>query len=366
MSLSKRELSRYSRHIKLNEVGLKGQEKLKEASVLVIGAGGLGCAVLLYLTAAGVGTIGILDGDTVEESNLQRQILFGQQDIGKEKAKTAAHKLKDQNPNVKFKVANERINKENCLNSIASFDIVVDCTDNFPSRYLINDACILNNKTLVFGAIHQFDGQVSVFNYNSGPSYRCLFPEVDLDIPNCSEAGVLGVLPGIIGSIQSNEVLKIILGIGDVLSGKLLSLNSLNYETSLIEFNKTEKANISELQTYDLKCNSNLEPNSKSISALELKQLMNKGVTLKLLDVREYFEWDICHIKGSDNIPMNLIDECIEEIDKNTNTVVICHHGVRSQNVIHYLEVKGFNKLINLEGGIHSWATDVDLSMPTY
>lgn len=366
MSLSKRELSRYSRHIKLIKVGLKGQEDLKKASVLVIGAGGLGCSVLQYITAAGVGTIGILDGDVVEESNLQRQVLFGQEDVGKQKAKTAAHKLKTQNPNVKFKVANEPINKKNCLNSIALFDIVVDCTDNFPTRYLINDACVLQNKTLVFGAIHQFEGQVSVFNYNSGPSYRCLFPDVDLEIPNCSDAGVLGVLPGIIGNFQANEVLKIILGIGDILSGKLLSFNSLNYESSLIEFNKTEEANITELGTYDFTCISDFDINSKSISSLQLKELMNKGVKLRLLDVREYFEWDICHIEGSDNIPMNLIDECIEEIDKNVSTVVICHHGVRSQNVIHYLEVKGFDRLINLEGGIHSWASNVDLSMPTY
>lgn len=366
MSLSKSELTRYSRHIRLNEVGLDGQEKLKAAKVLVIGAGGLGCPVLQYITAAGVGTIGIVDGDIIDASNLQRQILFSQEDIGKHKAKTAALKLKAQNPNVKFRVANKHVSTDTIIELIRDFDIIVDCTDNFPTRYLINDACIIENKTLVFGAIHQFDGQVSVFNYNQGPSYRCLFPEAPKDIPNCSEAGVLGVLPGLIGTIQANETLKIIIGIGDILNGKLLSVNALNYQTSIIEFDKTQAAEITELGFYDFSCESENLLNSKSITAKELSKILSENVQINILDVREYFEWDICHIDGAVNIPMNLIDECIDEISKTTPTIVVCHHGVRSQNVIQYLEIKGYNNLINLKGGIHAWAIEVDKNMSTY
>jgi len=366
MSLTKSELSRYSRHIKLREVGIDGQEKLKAAKVLVIGAGGLGCPVLQYLTAAGVGTIGILDGDTIDESNLQRQVLFAQGDLGNPKAKTAALKLKAQNPNVNFKVANTNVSKDNILNLIEAFDIIVDCTDNFPTRYLINDACILKDKPLVFGAIHQFDGQVSVFNYENGPSYRCLFQETPTDVPNCAEAGVIGVLPGIIGTLQANEVIKIILEIGDILTGKLLSLNALNYEFSIVEFDKTEASQITELGVYDSSCETTQQKLPKSISAAELSKMLQSDTKVNILDVREYFEWDICHIEGASNIPMNLIDECIDEVSKDIPTVVVCHHGVRSMKVIHYLEVKGYTKLINLEGGIHAWATQVDTEMATY
>lgn len=366
MSLSKAELSRYSKHIKLKEVGINGQEQLKVAKVLVIGAGGLGCPVLQYLTAAGVGTIGIIDGDTIDESNLQRQVLFAQAEIDSLKAKTAALKLKAQNPNVNFKVANTHVTTENILSLIEEFDIIVDCTDNFPTRYLINDACILKDKPLVFGAIHQFDGQVSVFNYENGPSYRCLFPEAPSDVPNCSEAGVIGVLPGIIGTLQANEVIKIILGIGDVLSGKILSLNALNYEFSIVEFDKTDASSITTLGDYDFNCETVQQNLPKNITAEELAEMLQSTTKINILDVREYFEWDICHIEGASNIPMNLIDECIDEVSKEIPTVVVCHHGVRSMNVIHYLEVRGYDKLINLEGGIHAWATQVDTEMATY
>jgi len=366
MGLSKAELSRYSRHIKLNDVGIDGQEKLKIAKVLVIGAGGLGCPVLQHLTAAGVGTLGIVDGDTVEESNLQRQILFNQKDLKKPKAKTAALKLKEQNKHVNFKVADTPVNKENIIKLISDFDVVVDCTDNFPARYLINDACIIENKPLVFAAIHQFDGQISVFNYQDGPSYRCIFPEAPSDIPNCSEAGVLSVLPGMIGTFQANEVLKLILGIGDVLKGKLLTINALNYQMSVVEFHKTDASNVTELSSYDLHYETSIETLPKSISAKACAELLNSSQEIQIIDVREYFEWDICHIEGALNIPMNLIDECMDEISKDITTVVMCHHGVRSMNVIHYLEVKGFDKLINLEGGIHAWATEIDPNMATY
>jgi molybdopterin/thiamine biosynthesis adenylyltransferase/rhodanese-related sulfurtransferase len=366
MNLSKAELLRYSRHIKLREVGIKGQEALKSAKVLVIGAGGLGCPVLQYLSAAGVGLIGIIDAGTIDVSNLQRQVLYSQSDINLPKAKTAALKLKTQNPNVNFKVANVFITKENALTLIEPFDIVVDCTDNFPTHYLINDACILSNKPLVFGAIHQFDGQVSVFNFNNGPSYRCLYPEAPTESKNSSEAGVLGVLPGIIGTIQANEVLKIILEIGEVLSGKILSLNSLNYQISVLEFEKTEFASITALSNYKNEYFMFNESIAGTINALSLDEMRKSKPHMNILDVREYFEWDICHIRGASNIPMNLIDECIDEISKTIPTVVVCHHGVRSMNVIDYLKTKGYTNLINLEGGIHAWATDVDKEMAKY
>jgi len=366
MSLSKIELSRYSSHIKLKEVGIKGQEALKNSKVLIIGAGGLGCSVLQYLTAAGVGTIGIIDGAIVEESNLQKQILFSQSDVKAPKAKTAALKLKAQNPNVNFKVANVKVTKENILSLLEPFDIVVDCTDNSPTHYLINDACVLTNKPLVFGATHQFDGQVSVFNFENGPTYRCLFPEAPTDSPSSSEVGVLGVLPGIIGTIQSNEVLKLILEIGESLNGKLLSINVLNYQVSIKAFDKTDHANISELSSYQNEYSISTESQPRSIDAMSLDKMRKTKPHLNILDVREYYEWDICHIQGASNIPMNLIDECIDEVSKTIPTVVVCHHGVRSMNVIHYLETKGFRNLINLEGGIHAWATEVDTDMAKY
>ncbi len=366
MSLSKTELLRYSSHIKLKQVGIKGQEALKNSKVLIIGAGGLGCSVLQYLTASGLGTIGIIDGTIVEESNLQSQILFSQSDINALKAKTAALKLKTQNPNVNFKVANVLVTKENILSLLEPFDIVVDCTDNFPTRYLINDACILTKKVLVYGAINEFNGQVSVFNFEDGPTYRCLFPEVSIEAQNPSEAGVLGVLPGIIGSIQANEVVKLILEIGEPLNGKLLSINALNYQVSIVEFDKTNLANISELSSYQNETSISTESLPSSIDPMSLDKMRKTKPHLNILDVREYYEWDICHIKGASNIPMNLIDECIDEVSKTIPTVVVCHHGVRSMNVIHYLKTKGYSNLINLEGGIHAWATEVDIDMAKY
>lgn len=364
MSLSKTELSRYSKHIKLSEIGIKGQEKLKASKVLVIGAGDLGCQVLQYLTASGVGIIGILDCDTIEQSNLQSQILFTQADIDKTKAKTAALKLKEKNPNVNFRVVNTNLSKDNILNLINEFDIIVDCTINLPNRYLINDACILKNKPLVYAEIQQFNGQVSVFNYENGPSYRCLYSETPSTISNCANTGLLCLLPGIVGTLQANEVIKIILGIGEILSGKLLSLNALNYEFSIIKFDKTEASNITTLGDY--KCETIQHNLPKSITANQLAEILQSDTKINILDVREYFEWDICHIEGATNIPMNLIDECVDEISKEIPTVIVCHHGVRSMNVIHYLEVKGYTKLINLEGGIHAWATLVDTKMNTY
>ena len=251
--LSKNELKRYNRHIIMSEIGINGQKKLKSAKVLVIGAGGLGCPVLQYITAAGVGTIGICDFDFVDESNLQRQILFNTEDIGKAKAKVAAQKLSLLNPNVKIITHNQKLDKTNVLDIFKDYDIIVDGSDNFPTRFLVNDACVILGKILVFGAIYKFEGQISVFNYKNGPTYRCLIPEEPLISENisCSQVGVIGVLPGIIGSYQANEVVKIIAEIGDVMSGKILLIDTLRMEHNIIEINRNnEYANISELSEY--------------------------------------------------------------------------------------------------------------------
>jgi adenylyltransferase/sulfurtransferase len=232
MSLSKAEQQQYNRHLILDEIGELGQLKLKKAKVLVIGAGGLGCPILQYLSAAGVGTIGVVDDDTIEKSNLQRQVLYSHDDIGDFKAEVAANKLAGLNPYVNFEIYLQRLNKEIAVELFLKYDVIVDGSDNFPTRYLVNDAAILTNKPVVFGSIFKFEGQVSVFNYNNGPSYRCLYPNPPKseDVPNCSEIGVLGVLPGIIGALQANEVLKLVLGIGEILSGKLLTYNALNMQ----------------------------------------------------------------------------------------------------------------------------------------
>ena len=345
MALNKIELLRSTKHIKLKSVGISGQESLKSAKVLVIGAGDLGCIVLQSLTSAGIGTIGIIDGDIVEESNLQSQILYSQSDINLPKAKTAALRLKTQNLRVNFKVANITLTKENILSLLEPFNIIVNCTDKSSTNYLINDACILTNKPLIFGTIKEFEGQITVFNFEGGPTYRCLFPEqaIKTGSNTISNTGLFSVLPALIGSLQANEVLKMILGIGDLLSGKILSLNTLNYEKSIVEYDKSEFANISNLNTPQNGYTIAEEALKTSIDVVAFDKIRKSKPHYNILDVREYFEWDICHIQGSSNIPMNLIDQCIEEISKTIPTVVVCHHGVRSMNVIDYLKTKGYN-----------------------
>ena len=366
MHLSKTELTRYNKHIKLSEIGIQGQERLKAAKVLVIGAGGLASSVLLQLTAAGIGLIGLVDGANIEAKHLQTHFLFSETDLGASKAKTAALTLKTQNPNIQFKVAQTWVSKENVLHLLEAFDVVVDCTDHFPTHYLLNDACCIQKKPLVFSKLHQFKGQISVLNLNGGPSLRCLFPEAPKEVVNPSEAGFLCVLPSLIGCMQANEVLKIVLEIMGVLNGKLLQLNILDYALSIQEITKTEAVKISEMGNYELKIAATNSVVPSSISAEVLSKMLHENSKLKILDVREYFEWDICHIKGATNIPMNLIDECIDEVSKDVPTVVLCHHGLRSLNVIHYLETKGYTNLINLEGGIHAWASRVEQGMATY
>lgn len=375
---SKQELKRYNRHIILSEVGKEGQEKLKNARVLVVGAGGLGCPVLQYLVAAGVGTIGIVDADRVDESNLQRQILYNVEDIGKPKALTAAQKLSFQNPYIKIKAYNEWLSKDNILDILKEYDIVVDGSDNFPTRYLVNDASVMLDKVLVFGSIYKFEGQVSVFNYSKGgvkgPTYRCLFPEPPApeDVPNCSQIGVIGVLPGLIGTMQANEVIKIILGLGDVLSGRVLVADLLENSFNVLGFKAIEENfTISEFVDYEEFCNPSNKHEEimdvlKSINVNELKWKVDQGEDIQLLDVREDFEREICQLDGI-HIPMNQIPANIEKIDREKPVVIYCHHGMRSANVQKYLaDNHGFTNLYNLEGGIHAWAEEIDEEMEKY
>ena len=362
--LDDKEKYRYSRHLLLDKVGERGQQKLKAAKVLVIGAGGLGCPVLQYLTAAGVGTIGIIDFDKVDETNLQRQILFSINDIGKNKAIAAKERLEQLNQFVKFEVYVEKLTSKNALSIFNNYDVVVDGTDNFSTRYLVNDACVITEKPLVYGAIYKFEGQVSVFNYQNGPSYRCLFPEPPKpgSVPSCSDVGVIGVLPGIIGTQQANEALKIILEIGTLLSGKLLMYDALQSSFTTLKVNRSEEQitkvlnskNDFENNDYDLFCGIKPAGLKGEITSSELKKIL-ENEALQLLDVRE--EWEQPKIENYEvlNIPLNQIPASLVQIDKTKKTIVICQHGVRSLKAIEFLKANGFNNLINLTGGMATY-----------
>lgn len=370
--LSQNENNRYSRHLNLAEIGIEGQEKLKQSHVLVIGAGGLGCAILQYLTAVGVGTIGIVDFDVVDESNLQRQILYSVDDIGKSKVDCAVKRLSQQNPFVKFVSYNSKLTNKNAIDIIKEYDIIVDGTDNFATRYLVNDACVLLNKPLVYGSIHKFEGQVTVFNYatkdgNPGPTYRCLFPNSlsQESAPNCSEAGVLGVLPGIIGTLQASEVIKIIVGIGDVLSGQLAILNVLTMQFFVISFERNKSMselmpiNIDQFKNndYGLICSNSIWTSVNEIAADELETILSKNRNeIQLLDIREYSELPILNELKELHIPLAEIIESINKIDRNKKVVVICKSGVRSNIAIQLLQKKyGIENLYNLKGGLSEW-----------
>ncbi len=365
MSLSDQEKNRYSRHILLEKVGLKGQEQLKSAKVLVIGAGGLGCPVLQYLTAAGVGTIGIVDFDRVDATNLQRQILYTVSDIGENKAISAKNRLTQLNPHVAFDVYPEKLTTKNAIELFKKFDIVVDGTDNFSTRYLVNDACVITGKPLVYGAIFKFEGQVTVFNYKNGPTYRCLFPDPPKagSVPSCSDVGVIGVLPGLIGTQQANEVLKMILEIGESLSGKLLTYDALENSFLTLNVNRSEEevqkvlGNADEFENidYDFFCGITNDPKVNEISVSELKEWLDNSRDVQIIDVRESWEQPQVEELNAINIPLNAIPSNFEKIDKNKETIVFCQHGIRSLNCIEYLEQKGFDNLINLEGGIVNW-----------
>ncbi|MBU3011748.1 HesA/MoeB/ThiF family protein [Polaribacter vadi] len=347
--LTSEEKKQYNRHLILDKIGEKGQLKLKKAKVLVIGAGGLGCPVLQYLTAAGVGTIGIIDDDVVDQSNLQRQILYTIDDIGFSKAVTASKRLSKLNPFVTFDVYQEKLTRENAISLFEKYDIIVDGSDNFSTRYLTNDASIITRKPLVYGAIFKFEGQVSVLNYKESASYRCLYPipPKPNESPNCSEIGVLGVLPGIIGSFQANEVIKMICEIGEVLTNKVLIYDTLTMRQLTLKFEKSENANITKLEEdYDFFCG------IKSVkNEITLEEIENNIENYNLLDVREEYEHEDYNIGGK-NIPLSELDDRLDEIDTQKPTVVYCAIGIRSKKAIDILE-KNDNKsaFYNLKNG---------------
>lgn len=355
--LTSDENKRYSRHLLLDQVGVSGQLKLKQAKVLVIGAGGLGCPVLQYLTAAGVGTIGIVDFDVVDLSNLQRQILFTTEDVGKNKATTAAKRLSQLNPLVQFTVFPEKLTPQNALTMFEGFDVVVDGTDNFSTRYLISDASVILNKPLVYGSIHKFEGQVAVFNYKNGPSYRCLFPTPPApdQIQSCSEVGVLGVLPGIIGTQQANEVLKIILEIGEPLNGKLMLINALSSSSVLLTIQRTaaiettlaNKENFSQTD-YDLFCGILPIPSDQP----NLKELCDHP-DYQIIDLREPWEEPKLTGKSVVLLPLGELKNEIAQISTDKQVMLVCQNGIRSQQAKSFLEdYHGFKNVSNLIGGI--------------
>lgn len=355
--LKQEETARYSRHLVLPEIGYEGQARLKLARVLVIGAGGLGCPVLQYLAAAGVGTIGIVDGDVVEESNLQRQILFWVQDIGSKKAAVAAEKLARQNPFVDFHTYAEFITAENAGKLISAYDLVIDGSDNFPTRYLVNDVCVNLNKPLVFGSIFKFEGQVSVFNYQGGPTYRCIYPEPSSpeDMPNCSEIGVLGVLPGLIGAYMANEAIKMICQIGTVLSEKLLVLNALDNTTNLYSFKRAATFAAHELKPIPSPSCASASI-VREISLAELEQRLAEKDTVYLVDVREQHEYENYNLGGV-NIPLSSLPEQLHTLPENDSIVFCCLSGKRSLYAADLLARSHFKGTIyNLKGGLRKFS----------
>ncbi len=374
--LTVKEIRRYSRHLIIPQVGIQGQKKLRDSKVIIIGVGGLGTPLSLYLAAAGVGRIGLVDMDIVDETNLQRQVIYNEKDLGKKKAIVTKEKLQLLNPNITIDIYPIKLTSENALGILKDYDIVADGTDNFPTRYLVNDACLLLNKINVYASIYRFEGQVSVFNYNGGPCYRCLYPEPPPAglIPSCAEGGVLGVLPGIIGSIQASEVLKIILNIGEPLSGRLLICNALKQKFKELQIRKNENCpicssnrQINSLMDYEELCGfSQVKIDSSlEITPEELKEKLEKS-EIKLIDVREVVEYKICHLPNAKLIPLAELKYRINELDTADEIVVYCHKGFRSAQAVQFLKEMGFKKVKSLEGGIDEWARKIDPTIPTY
>jgi adenylyltransferase/sulfurtransferase len=380
-SLSNEEIARYGRHLSLPEVGVEGQRRLKAASVLMIGTGGLGAPTGMYLAAAGIGRMGIVDFDVVEASNLQRQIIHGTADIGRPKIESARDRLHDINPNVEIETYETRLTSDNALDLIAKYDIVVDGTDNFPTRYLVNDACVISGKPNVYGSIFRFEGQASVFWAEKGACYRCLYPEPPPPglVPSCAEGGVLGVLPGIVGAIQANETIKIILGAEDILVNRLLLFDAWQMKFRELKLRKDpscpvcgENPTVTKLIDYEEFCGLRAQPQTPSseleeITATELKRRIDDGRDTQLIDVREPFEFEIARIPGTKLIPLGQVADRLAEIDPERETVVHCKGGVRSAKAIAALKQAGFQgRLINLKGGITAWSDEVDSAVPKY
>ncbi|MBV6451093.1 MAG: putative adenylyltransferase/sulfurtransferase MoeZ [Anaerolineales bacterium] len=379
--LTRDEILRYSRHLLIPEVGLDGQRKLKGSSALIIGTGGLGSPVALYLAAAGIGRIGLVDYDVVDSSNLQRQVIHGTSTVGKLKVESARDKLIDLNPDIQVDVYNEPYTSENALRIAGDFDIILDGTDNFPTRYLTNDVAVFLGKPNVYASIYRFDGQVSVFYAKEGPCYRCLFPEPPPPglVPSCAEGGVLGVLPGTIGTLQATEALKVLLGIGEPLIGKLLLYNALDMSFDFVKLKKNPNcrvcgpnADIKELIDYEEFCgvpSHDHEEGSagagKDITVQELSERM-KGNHFKLLDVREPHELEISALPNAVNIPLGQLAARLSELDSAEEMVIFCKSGGRSARGLELLASAGFKKVKNLKGGINAWAREVDTNLPVY
>ncbi|MBT6795754.1 molybdopterin-synthase adenylyltransferase MoeB [bacterium] len=372
MSLTKNQIGRYSRHLIMPEVGVNGQEKLAEAKVLCIGAGGLGSPLALYLASAGVGTLGIVDDDVVDLSNLQRQILHAEDRIGELKVESAKKRLHELNSDITVNTYNLRLTAENALDIFKDYDVIVDGTDNFATRYLVNDACVLLNKPNVYGSIFRFEGQATVFNYKGGPHYRDLYPEPPPPgmVPSCAEGGVLGILPGIIGVIQATETVKIILGVGETLSGRLMLYDSLKMTFREIKLRKNpDTPEITKLIDYQEFCginNSSEVEDELEIKVDYLKKIIDEKKNVTLLDVREYGEYEICKLDNSTLIPLGEITSRANELDSADDIIVYCHHGMRSLQAVRILKGMGFKKVKNLAGGIDAWAAAFDEKMPRY
>ena len=378
-TLTKAELERYSRHLIIPEFNIEGQNKLKNAKVLIIGCGGLGAPLIQYLAAAGIGHLGILDFDNVDESNLQRQVLFGVDDIGKPKVATAADRIRQINPNVEVSVYNTRLESSNALDILRGYDLVADGTDNFPTRYLVNDASVILDIPNVYASIFRFEGQASVFNLTysdgtKGPNYRDLFPTPPPPelVPSCAEGGVIGVLPGILGSIQALEVIKVITGVGTTLAGRLFLIDTASFETRTLQIKaRPNTPKINELIDYEAFCaptnlNTGSEKNVASISVHTLKKWREEGKAHQLIDVREPYEYQIAHLEGN-LLPLGNIENETDKIRRDVPVVVHCRSGKRSLDAIRLLEGKyGFENLYNLEGGILDWAKYIDESMASY
>jgi molybdopterin/thiamine biosynthesis adenylyltransferase/rhodanese-related sulfurtransferase len=389
IELSHEEVQRYSRHLIMPEVGLAGQKKLKAASILLIGAGGLGSPLAMYLAAAGIGRLGLVDYDIVDYTNLQRQIIHGTRDVGRPKLESARERILDINPHVQVECYEVPLTSANALEIIEPYDIVIDGTDNFPTRYLTNDACVLLGKPNIYGSIFRFEGQASVFFAEEGPCYRCLFPEPPPPglVPSCAEGGVLGVLPGTIGAIQATEAIKLIIGRGEPLIGRLLLYDALGMTFDEVYLRKNPDCpvcgpnpTITELIDYEQFCGMPAHDRSLYVSSgdngtevpqiapLELKRRLDAGDDLQIVDVREPHEWEISNLEnlGAFLVPQNEILEHMGELDMTRDIVVMCRSGARSATVIHELQKHGFKRLFNLDGGINEWAREVDGRLPVY
>jgi len=379
-ALSKEEVLRYSRHLIMPEVGMEGQLKLKQARVLCIGTGGLGAPLGLYLAAAGVGRIGLVDFDSVDFTNLQRQVLFETTDVGRPKIEAAAEHLRNLNPDIHIDTFETRLTSDNALDILKDYDVIVDGTDNFPTRYLVNDACILLGKPNVYGSIFRFEGQITVFGYSGGPCYRCLYPEPPPPglVPSCAEGGVLGVLPGIVGTIQAAETLKLVLGKGEPLVGRLLLFDALAMRFRELKLRKNpecpvcgEHPTVTKLIDYAEFCGVRGEEvpttvtNVPEITPRELKSRLDRGDDVFILDVREPHEYQICNLGGK-LIPLGELSRRTAELDSSREIVAHCRSGKRSAEAVEFLRQAGFRKIWNLKGGILAWADEVDPSVPKY